>query len=97
MKVDSSKSFPHPYLPNHYIQLGISTWTEHLPLNEQEQSVRRAVYNAHGIFSPHGSSEVPIEDMGLLFSTCIQHDTISKKVLLSTIYKAIKSIFRQLF
>ena len=97
MKVNSSKSFPHPDLPNHYIQLGISTWTEHLPLNEQEHSIRRAVYNSQGIFSPHGSSEVPIEDMGLLFSTCIQHDTIGNKELVSIIYKAIKSIFRQLF
>lgn len=97
MLVDETKSFSHPHLSNHYIQIGISTWTEKLPANLQEESIRRTVYNADGVFSPHGSSEVPIEDMGLLFCTCIQHDTISKKELISTIYKAIKSIFRQLF
>ena len=96
MRVDETKTFPHPYLLNHFIQIGISTWTQNEPVNNQEESIRRAVYNADGIFSPHGSSEVPIEDMPLLISTCIRYDKISKKELLKIIFNAIKSLFRQL-
>jgi len=69
--------FPHPTLNNHSIQFGISTWTKNSPPDEQTESIRRAVYNDDGIFSPHGSSEIPMEDMTLLIRSCIQRNKIS--------------------
>ncbi len=76
MKV--TESFPHPNLDNHKIQIGVSTWTESNSVDEQTESIRRAVYNEEGKFSPHGSSEIPMEDMTLLIRTCIQRDRISR-------------------
>ncbi|MES2380961.1 MAG: hypothetical protein V4538_07965 [Bacteroidota bacterium] len=70
------EAFPHPSLDNHEIQIGVSTWTENNPVDEQTESIRRAVYNEEGKFSPHGSSEIPIEDMTLLIRACIQRDRI---------------------
>jgi hypothetical protein len=77
MKVNESESIAHPELRNHSIQFGISTWTEKLAKSEQEESIRRAVYNQDGIFSPHGSSEIPLDEMGLLFRRCLELDKIS--------------------
>jgi hypothetical protein len=81
----------HPHLPNHRIQFGISTWTEKELPQHQTESVRRSVYNGNGIFSPHGSSEVPIEDMLLLLRECIKRKKISRwdtfKAVVSTIFK----------
>lgn len=79
MKV--TESFPHPSLNNHKVQIGVSTWTENKPVEEQSESIRRAVYNAEGKFSPHGSSEIPIEDMPMLIRSCIQRDKISRQEL----------------
>jgi hypothetical protein len=76
MKVYENETFAHPVLPNHFIQLGISTWTENEPESERTESIRRAVYNTEGKFSPHGSSEIPIEDMTLLIRACIQRNRI---------------------
>lgn len=84
------EEIPHPYLPEHFIQFGISTWTERNAIKDQTESVRRAVYN-NGKFSPHGSSEVPIEDMLLLLRECIIRKKISRwqtfKMLITTLFK----------
>jgi len=76
----------HPYRPNHIIQFGISTWTENSPIDLQTDSVRRAVYNSGGIFSPHGSSEIPIEDMPLLIRECVKRRKISKWTLFKILF-----------
>lgn len=76
-----TEAFSHPSLDNHEIQIGVSTWTENNPVEEQSESIRRAVYNAEGKFSPHGSSEIPIEDMAMLIRACIQRDRISRQKL----------------
>ena len=89
-----TEAFPHPSLDNHIIQLGVSTWTENNPENEQTESIRRAVYNANGIFSPHGSSEIPIEDMTLLIRTCIQNNRISRHDM-ADILKDIAASYQQ--
>jgi hypothetical protein len=76
----------HPNLPNHTIQFGISTWTENEPVNMQTESVRRAVYNSGGTFSPHGSSEIPMEDMPLLIRECVKRSKISKWTLFKMLF-----------
>jgi hypothetical protein len=90
-----TETFPHPYLENHKIQIGVSTWTENNPVDEQSESIRRAVYNADGIFSPHGSSEIPIEDMTLLIRTCIQKDKISPEEMADILNDITESMQRQ--
>ena len=52
MKV--TDEFPHPKLNNHRIQFWVSTWTKDNSNNEQTESIKRAVYNEDGVFSPHG-------------------------------------------
>ena len=74
MKVNNTESIAHPEFPNHFIQFGISTWAEDLPESEQEESIRRAVYNQDGVFSPHGSPEIPLNEMGMLFRRCLELD-----------------------
>lgn len=88
-------SFPHPSLDNHEIQIGVSTWTENNPLNEQTESIRRAVFNEDGKFSPHGSSEIPIEDMTLLIRACIQRDRISRQEMSDILNDITASMQRQ--
>lgn len=88
--------FPHPSLDNHEIQIGVSTWTQNNPVGDQTESIRRAVYNEDGIFSPHGSSEIPIEDMALLIRACIQRDRISRQEMLDILNDISASIQRQL-
>ena len=91
-----TEAFPHPNLDNHEIQIGISTWTENNPVDEQSESIRRAVYNADRKFSPHGSSEIPIEDMALLIRTCIQRDRISLQEMSEILIDISASLKRQL-
>lgn len=95
MIVNQNETFPHPNLPNHFIQFGISTWTENELESEQSESIRRAVYNEEGKFSPHGSSEVPIEDMALLIRACIQRDKISIGEMTNILSDISDSIRRQ--
>ena len=89
------ESFPHPSLNNHEIQIGVSTWTENNPVDDQSESIRRAVYNEDGKFSPHGSSEIPIEDMTLLIRACIQRDRISRQELSDILEDITASMQRQ--
>lgn len=90
-----TESFDHPELPNHVIQLGISTWTESRPESQQSMSIRRAVYNDDGKFSPHGSSEIPMEDMGLLIRACLERDNISISEMTQILNEISNSILRQ--
>ena len=90
-----TESFDHPTLPNHIIQLGISTWTEGEPESEQTESIRRAVYNDEGIFSPHVSSEITMEDIGLLIRACIERDRIDIREMTEILSEISDSIRRQ--
>jgi hypothetical protein len=90
-----TESFPHPNLANHEIQIGVSTWTQDNPPRQQSASIRRAVYSAEGRFSPHGSSEIPIEDMTLLIRTCIQRDRISRQEMEDILADIAASLQRQ--
>ena len=93
MKVN--ESFPHPELENHEIQIGVSTWTENNSKQNQSHSIRRAVYNEEGKFSPHGSSEIPIEDMPLLFRTCLQRDLIENEDMINILRDISESMQRK--
>lgn len=90
-----TEAFPHPNLKYHEIQIGVSTWTENSPIDEQSESIRRAVYNAEGKFSPHGSSEIPIEDMSLLIRACIQRDKITPQEMSDILNDISASMQRQ--
>lgn len=90
-----NESFAHPTLENHFIQFGVSTWTENEEEAEQTESIRRAVYNEDGVFSPHGSSEVPIEDMGLLIRACIDRDRIGIDEIANILNSISESLRRQ--
>lgn len=90
-----TEAFPHPILENHAIQIGISTWTQNNEVEEQTESIRRAVYNDEGKFSPHGSSEIPIEDMALLIRVCIQRDKISRQEMSDILNDISASLQRQ--
>lgn len=89
------ESTDHPEYRNHFIQFGISTWTENLPESEQEESLRRAVYNQDGVFSPHGSSEIPLNEMGMLFRICLELDKIDIKEMTEVLIEISASIGRQ--
>ena len=90
-----TETLPHPSLVNHQMQIGISTWTQNNATADQSVSIRRAVYNTNGIFSPHGSSEIPIEDMGLLMRACINRDLISPQEMSEIMGDIIASIQRR--
>lgn len=82
MIVNEWFTHPNPDLAQtHFIEFGISTWTQNELAVNQTQSIRRAVYNEDGVFSPHGSSEIPMEDMSLLIRACIGRDMISRDEL----------------
>lgn len=89
------ESTDHPEYRNHFIQFGISTWTENLPETEQEESMRRAVYNQDGVFSPHGSSEIPINEIAMLFVKCLERDKIKIHEMDKVLDEISKSIKRQ--
>lgn len=91
-----TEEFQHPNLANHWIQFGVSTWTENEPMSARTSSIRRAVYNQEGKFSPHGSSEMPIEDMGLFFRECVKRDLISLDELTDVLDAISSSIKRQI-
>jgi hypothetical protein len=98
LKIETMKvkdAFPHPTLITHFIQLGVSTWTQNYPEVQQTESIRRAVYNEEGKFSPHGSSEIPIEDMTLLIRACIQRDRISPQEMTDILNDISVSMQRQ--
>lgn len=88
-------SIEHPEFENHFIQFGISTWTENFPESEQEESIRRAVYNEDGKFNPHSSSEIPLNEMGLLFRRCLGLDKISIQEMTEVLTEVSASIRRQ--
>lgn len=88
--------FDHPRrLANHFIQFGISTWTQNEPRENQTNSIRRAVYSSQGRFSPHGSSEIPIEDMAMLFRECLRRDMITINDMNNILDEISNSIQRQ--
>lgn len=89
------ESADHPEFRNHFIQFGISTWTENLSESEQQESIRRAVYNEDGVFSPHGSSEIPLNEMGMLLRRCLELDKISIQEMAEILDGISASIRRQ--
>lgn len=86
-----TEEIDHPELPNHKIQFGISTWTQDYLPQDQTESVRRAVYNENGVFSPHGSSEVPMEDMLLLVDECVKRRKIKRWDILKLLIRSLIS------
>lgn len=95
MRVNEEESIDHPFLRNHFIQFGISTWTENEQPMNQTESIRRAVYN-NGTFSPHGSSEIPLDEMGMLIRRCFELDKISINEMTEILNAISSSIQRQI-
>ena len=95
MIVNEEESIDHPNLRNHFIQFGISTWTQDELESEQAESNRRAVYNEDGKFSPYGSSEIPLNEMGLLIRKCLELDKISIQEMTEILDEIPASILRQ--
>lgn len=93
MKVEISDRIDN----EHKIEIGKATW------NCNENSIRRTKQNTNGIFSPHGSSEIPINghiDISCLMVECLKYNLISnanmrlvfKKLISSFVRKALRSI-----
>lgn len=95
MRVNEAETIRHPEFENHFIQFGISTWTEKLPESEQAESIRRAVYNQDGKFNPHSSSEIPLNEMGMLFRRCLELDKIDIQEMTEVLNEISASIRRQ--
>ena len=96
MIVNESESIAHPELRNHFIQFGVSSWTQDEHESEQTESIRRAVYNQDGVFSPYGSSEIPLDEMVLLFRRCLELDKFSIEEMTEVLDEISTSIRRQL-
>jgi hypothetical protein len=59
----------------HKIELGNATW------DKNKKSVRNRYPTAKGGFSPRSSSELPIEDIELLVTSCIENDYLEKSMI----------------
>ena len=84
----------HPVHDNHFIEFGISTWTQEQDEPNQTESIRRTVYNEDGKFSPHGSSEIPLEEMGFLFRECLRRDRVNIEEMIRVLSEISDSISR---
>jgi hypothetical protein len=75
--------------PDTSIEIGESTW------NPAETSIRRR-YQPGGKFSPHGSSEIPIDDLKIIMEAAARHDELDPKTCAAIITALADSIHRQL-
>ena len=87
MKPDPTKTVIIDH--EHSIEIGESTW------DSTERSIRRR-YDPDGRFSPHGSSEIPIEDLKIIMETAARHDELDSKTCSEIIKALADSISRQL-
>lgn len=82
--------------PNYSIEFGVSSWTQNLPESKQSQSVRNRYDTEDGRFTPHNSSEIPIEDIERIVCECMKRDKISILKISNILREAADSIERQL-
>lgn len=82
--------------PNYRLEFGIATWTEKLPEAEQEESVRNRYDMEDGHFSPHNSSEIPLNDIEFIICECLKRDKLSTSSLINILKEIPPSIERQL-
>jgi len=75
--------------PETSIEIGESTW------DPEERAIRRR-YNPNGIFSPHGSSEIPITALKPIMEAAAQHDELDPKTCAEIIKALADSVHRQL-
>lgn len=73
----------------HSIELGDATW------DLTARSIRDRYETASGGFSPHSSSEVPMEDLGSMIAFAAEHDELSAAECAKMIIELAASIKRQ--
>ena len=67
----------------HKIEIGSSSW------DDSKKSIRNRYPTSTGGFSPHSSSELPVEDISIITLEAIKNDLLSKKELKEKITKAL--------
>jgi len=87
MKPDPTKTII--LSPELSIEIGESSW------DSEERSIRRR-YQPDGKFSPHGSSEIPIEDLKIIMEAAARHDELEPKTCAEIIKALAESAHRQL-
>jgi hypothetical protein len=75
----------------HKIEIGIATWDE----DGTNRSIRNRYPTSSGGFSPHSSSEIPINDLADLIAFAAQHDVINVSSCAQIISHLSNSIIRQ--
>ena len=74
----------------HSIEIGKATW------DEDYISIRNRYKTKKGGFSPHSSSELPLNDIQIIVSVVSNEDLLSLKSLQIMMKKILKSMIRQL-
>ena len=74
----------------HLIEFGPSTW------NPNVISVRNRYPTSDGRFSPHSSSEIPLDDLEKIIIEVVKRDLINVKVTTEIISVMANSILRRL-
>lgn len=82
MKVNKTIDLGH----GHKIEIGLASW------DNTKTSIRNRYPTASGGFSPHSSSELPIEDLPILIIEAINNGLINKSDLKNIINTAVKSL-----
>ncbi|AUX46996.1 uncharacterized protein SOCE26_085070 [Sorangium cellulosum] len=73
----------------HSIEIGAATW------DPSDRSVRNRYQTASGGFSPHSSSEIPVDDLVPLIEFLAKHDELSIEQCAKVINALSVSILRQ--
>lgn len=84
MKVEEEKTIKID--DEHSIEFGFSSW------NSNERSIRRRKQNINGVFSPNGSSEIPINgfiDISFLICECLKEDLLDNQNI-KTLYNELQ-------
>ena len=74
----------------HSIEFGQATW------NSEAMSIRNRYTTSNGGFSPHSSSELPIEDVSLIVLETLRRDLFSIAETMDIAQGALESIRRRL-
>ena len=85
-----------PIDAQHSIEFGIATWCQDRPKDEQVESIRNRYENEDGIFSPRGSSEIPLTDMEILVCECLKRDKLNIDEMSNILKEIAESIKRQI-
>lgn len=70
----------------HKIEIGSSSW------DDSKKSIRNRYPTSTGGFSPHSSSELPVEDISIITLEAIKNDLLSKKELKEIITTALTKL-----